>query len=813
MSRRLLAVVLTVLVIVAAAAVLLPHAASSNASARPAAAATVTGSNPSAYLEYELTNGFGYYAGNSYYIGELGWDTLTFWVYDPFDTSVNFTLTDPNATRDGVGNPAFHVEVTLNSTSNEYYSAPAGVEYTFPDLATGGTWNVNFSAPAAGSYTENITLHKYYVEASSSVTNGQSALPGESYSIFWWAYLQSNGYSLYTGATSVSAVGHYWGNGTWQNLFPGGIESLTVGSWGQWSATIPANATGGESIEIEIWVTTTVGGVVAENESTYVYVDVGTLWLYSNGITIYPGDGCLGNYYYDIPVGTEAAACIEVGSDWYDEFTPVAGLPVTISYWNGTQNVTPVAAPSSATTDAYGDAIVLFNASAPFINYLQSPYYDSVNFTVTVPGAYSSVEQWTTWANLTWVISPFPYASGIVNVALDHTQYYDGATATVTWSIDSSDTAVTGAVTAVNWYLENDYYGLVYASGTLSGSVQSGTFTFPITSVMVGQSIVVYVDAANATEGFEGYASAEVVTPTLLLTPSSGYFTEGSTVSVTAVLSGSATPPAGTTISWTAYGEYAGDENEAALASGTVANGGSLSVPISSTSPPQYVWVDAYASAAGQVLAGNEVETALETGYSVLLGVGTASSYTDGSYQPGQTVTLNYEVVPIDGTAMPQTFSFELYAESFPYAQYIQNVAPSGSLSFTIPSDAKAGLLVLDLEVDSSGLTAGECQPYGECSAVTGLLINPSPSVLSMELGAGSGLTVGWVILLVIVLLVAIVLFVVLRRRGGSKGPSSSGMNPPAPAPTTPPATAWQEPPSPGASGSQPPLPPPTGSS
>ncbi len=817
MSRRVLAVVLTLLVIVSSAAALMPHSSSSSSAASPAAKPVVAGSaatpKPGDYLEYDFLNGYGDYSGGYYYLGELGYDTLNFWVYDPFDLDVNFTLTDLNATRDGVGNPAWHVEVAVSNTTYQYYSYQHGVSYTFPNLPFGGTWNVTVEAPLAGWYNTTITLEKYYASASSSISYGQSGLPGEAYSVFWWAYLDSNEYTLYTGATSVRAVGHYWGNGTYQNLFSDGITNLTVGSWGQWSSTIPLNATPDEYIEIDIWIITSAGGMVAENETTDLYIEVGSLWVYESGISPYPAY-CEDDHYYYIPVGATTAACIEVGSDFYDQFTPIAGLPVTISYWNGTRNITQAGAPTSATTDASGDAIITFNATAPFINEFQNPYYDSVNFTVTVPGADGTGYQWTAWTNLTWVISPYSTASGIVNVALDHTQYYSGATATVTWSISSSDTAVTGTISADNWIVEDwDNDNIVWATGSLSTTAQSGTFTFPITSAMVNDEIIVWVYASNTTLGFEGYASAYVVTPSLLLT-GSGYYTEGSTWTVGAALNGSAAAPAGTSIVWQAWGVWSGYETEALISSGTVSNGGTISVAISSSSPAQYVYIDAWAEANGQILTTSSTQGALEMGYSVQLGVGTQSSYTDGSFQPGQTVTLDYSLTPIDGTALPQYVEFTLSAMGFAYSQTFSG-APSGTVSFTVPSSAKSGLLILELDVDNSGyLTAGNCVGTGGCSAITALLINTNPGALNMQLGAGSGITVAWVILLVIVIIVAIALYVALRRRGGSSSAPSggSGLNAPAPAPSTPPATAWQEPP-PGATGSQPPLPPPSGSS
>jgi hypothetical protein len=828
MSTRALAVVLTLVMIAAAFVALTPAsgAAHSLGGSAPAASPQVAGgATPDVGITFDLLNGYGEYAADTYYIGEIGWDTLNFEVHDALDSAVNLTITDPNATRDGVSSPAFSYHAVLNTTTHGFYSPMANVHYTFPDLPYGGTWVVNFSAPNAGYVTQNVSLQAYYLEVSTSVSYPASTLPGEPISVTWWAYYESNG-GLYSGATSVFIAGWYDANGTTENLFSGGMLQIPTGSWGQWNGTVPLNTSADSDLEFEVWAITTVGGVVAENESATTEIQVGALVLYEDGLTYFPVY-CLDDFDDLLPNDATAAACVQVGSEYEDEeFTPIAGLPVTIAYWNGTAHVPPNgAAPTSATTNSAGVVTVTFNASSPpFLTEFQYPFYaNAVNFTVTVPGATASNEPWTIWDNITgWAISPFPLQSGVVNVVLDHTEYFSGATATATWSIASSASATTGPITPDSWYVWNwDDYNTIYATGTLGGTAQSGTFTFPITPAMVGQEIEVDVYAVNATEGFDSYTTAEVIAPTLLLTTDNGYYTSGSSVTTTASLAGDAAAPAGTSITWQAWGYWNEDTNDVLLASGSVANGGSFSFPIASSTPPVYVEIDAWASAGGQQIATTDTYLSLEIGYQVLLGVGTVSSYSDGSFQPGQTVSLTYQVIGIDGTPLPQVFDFYLYALGSPFQQEIQNVGPSGSVSFTIPSNAPAGTVIVELQV-SGTLSGGECLPEFDdenCIGTTTLTVNPHPSVLSMELGAGSGLTVGWLILLVIVILVAIVLFVVLRRRGGSRMSGGSNtatpMGPPAPAPSTPPATEWQQPGSspPPSGDAQPPLPPPSGSS
>ncbi|HYB77857.1 MAG TPA: hypothetical protein VEE83_04145, partial [Thermoplasmata archaeon] len=148
MSHRTLALGLAVLLIASlllvvftspiANAASTPRATSSGERAAIAPAATS--------ITATLYNGYGD-SLTAFYPGAVGWGSLAFLVYDPVDKVVNVTVTDPNATRDGVATPAFHFNATLNTTTHTYDSYTAGVFYKFPsNLMYGGGWKVNFSA-------------------------------------------------------------------------------------------------------------------------------------------------------------------------------------------------------------------------------------------------------------------------------------------------------------------------------------------------------------------------------------------------------------------------------------------------------------------------------------------------------------------------------------------------------------------------------------------------------------------------------------------------------------------------------------------
>ncbi|MGI0151943.1 MAG: hypothetical protein ACREC5_08410, partial [Thermoplasmata archaeon] len=109
-----------------------------------------------------------------------------------------------------------------------------------------------------------------------------------------------------------------------------------------------------------------------------------------------------------------------------------------------------------------------------------------------------------------------------------------------------------------------------------------------------------------------------------------------------------------------------------------------------------------------------------------------------------------------------------------------ETTSSSGTFGFTIPSGTPAGIQTYEVGVEflqcSSGVTCA-------VSAIVSVFVNPSPSVLGYELGAGSGVTVGWIILLALIVVVAVVLVLMIRRKGSRPlhmSPTSSDRNGPS---------------------------------
>ena len=804
MSRRALVVGLAVLLIVSTLMVLGTGGSRAQSAPLPSPGAAphpavVNSIQLATYEGNEVYGNTTYFESGGY--NEPGTNVLFFAIYDPTaDSTVNFTITDPNATRDVVGAPAFTVSVTPNATTHLYYSYQHGVSYTFPaSLAIGGGWVVNASAPLGGSAQYNITVDTFQSYMTGSPRFYTGVLPGESITVAWELYDDVNG-ALDTHITNLTLDGWYWTNASWHNLFPGGIVTVPVSALGQYSFTVPANATAEHEFEIALWPTIFSNGKLAENESDYEWYGVGTVDL-----AVYQTSGtssvCPDYYDYSFDSGTLVQTCVLVGADWDDTIYGVPNLPVSIHFWNGNSVVTPGGnPPASLTSNATG--VVAFSyiaASPPFTSEYSYPYTNYVNVSVTDPVITSSVtDHGTAWENATLYIEPNG-ASGAVQVQLNQLEYYPGQTVTATWSVGSTDSATTGPITAEGWIAENEATGAFLAQGVITSTASTGTFTVPLPTGFVG-SFYVVVYATNATTSFYGEAYGASTAPQLFLNPSSSTFTPGSTVSVTAVAYGDGSLT-GATISYQVWAYYVLGENygeDGIVETGTVANNSAFTISVPSTAAPGEYYVVAYLGSSGSgTVASAQAYLDQAWGYFVAVGVSTPSSYSDGSYQPGQTLTITYQITPYGNAPLPVLYTFEVELYGSQVYDQISTPSTSGSFQITIPSGQPSGTIFLELYLVGTYLEGNSCYG-GYCEGETAITVNAHPSVLSMEVGSNSGITVGWLILLVVILVVAVILALLIRRRktppqmsGGAS--TTTPMPPPAPAPKGSGAQEWSE--------------------
>jgi hypothetical protein len=830
MSRRVLILAVVVLLIASSMMVLAPAQARGATPAVPHSAAPhpavttielITGNGQCPY-DYCNESFYSTGSGDSYYYGP-GTNLLYFGVRDTAgDTSVNFTLTDPNASRDGVSSPAFSAHVVLNNTTGEYLSYQSGLSYTFPaNLKIGGGWNVSVSAPLGGTVSLQIFVATYYEEIYGSPypDSNTNVLPGETITTDYGAYLATNS-APDAAITNVSYYGTYTGaNATVLNLFAStksGIITQPAAALGGYTWKVPANATFDTYIDLNVWVSIYVGGQMAENESYGVSYEVGTLYI--DSYTMESNDNSICPEYHDgtFDSGSLVQVCAVVGAfGGEDQFTAIAGLPVGITFWNGKATVTPPGFTSnSLVSNATGVVSFSFEAnSTQFSSEYAAPFYNSVNLTVTNPGAAKIVPPFSeVWSNNTFFVDQSGASAG-VTLGLNQLSYFPGQTITASWAINPTNPAQIGPVSAVAWYLYSDE-GLL-AQGPISSTALSGTQTITLPSGYIGE-FDVEVQVVNATTSFWGYVYAYVTAPVLSLNPSSTTFTPGSTVTIQATAWGDAALSS-PSITYQIYAEYGNDYTSygdgGTVGTGTISNGSSIVIDVPSTGAPTSYWVYAYLSSTGAGTVATANLTVYQSwGYNIFLGVTTASSYSDGSYQPGQTVTVSYQISAYGNAPLPVIYTFTVGLVGTQISNLVSTPSTSGTFQVTIPSGWQTGVAILQLRLTGTYLYGNSCLG-GFCSGMTAITINAHPSVLSEELGAGSGLTVGWLILLIIVLVLFVVTLLLIRRKrtsppSGGTPPVTTPMAPPAPAPSSPGAAEWVEPAStPPAGNSQPPMP------
>jgi len=839
MSRQWAALALAVLLIASAVVGL---GLVSNARGAPAsplvtaepspAAATVPAASSISLATY---NGYGD-AAVQYCIGscislngnEPGASSIYFSLADTAgDLAVNVTINDLNATRDGLVNPVFSATLGINQTTHQNLTPTDNhLSYTFPgSLPYGGGWNITASAPLGGFTAVNLTVYTYSFDLVSTPDDGSVVIPGEPLTVSWIATDYGTG-APYSHLTSVTANGQYT-NATPLDLFSPGLFPLPTKGAGSFTVSVPANATPDTTVVVSVWGVTNVSGQVAENESDAISFYVGVAEI--QRVTLESTPGCaLGGAADDtFTSGSPVFVCVWVeahGSGRTTQYIP--GLDVSFSFWNGLQNVTPGGSPPSVvSTNSSAPASISFVPSAPpFTSYYAYPFTgDSINITVSDPAAI--VGYANAYDNYSFQVIPAA-SSGAVAVELNSYVYVPGQTVFANWTLSVTNTSV-GTLQAVQWAVISES-GLA-STGSINSTANTGTLELSLPVGYLGQ-FEVLVLATNGSSLFPGIALGTVALPTLLLATPSAYFTAGQTLSFPVELSPAAL--AGTTIYYNITGywiSYPADFESATavVAVGTVTDHGTISFQVPGNSPATYYDVDAWAqSPANGVYAWAETEVDLETGYAVLVGVSTPSSYSDGSFQPGQTIQVTWSLSPLGSEPLPGAYTLYLYLGDTLVEPVWTATSSSGTLSLTIPSNTPSGNLYLDLYVYAPGVYGPNCDTYySYCSGESGISVNAHPSVLSMELGAGSGLTVGWLILLIVILLVAVLLVLLIRRGRSPPGPTprysspAETMAPPAPPPSTPPAAEWKEappaPPSPPTSptsdaNAPPPLPAPT---
>lgn len=717
------------------------------------------------------TDRYGGYTSD-FYVGYAE-GIVYFSAYDDSDTSAVVQINDQNATRDGFVNPVLSETVSFSSGFynnsylwDNYYKIP----FT---LQRGGWWNITINGTNAGFSSTSFYVHTYTV----SVQPTQPAyLADHTGRVLYYVDATVNN-APWSNLSSVTVTANYLTTTGTTATLPGTPMDVGTAGWGSFNFTVPSDANSFGGIHFDVFANLSAT-TPATSEQGFAFAPVGSVNDPSVSLATCPS-GCYSTTFVS---GTPVYVLVQASIDAPGVTTPAPGLTAQFQYNSGASPVTPTGgAPTSVTTNASGGAAVLFIASAAVFSTTQT---DSVVVTLHDPVDPSAVSVSTT---VQFDVVLQSAGTARLQVLLDATQYFGGDTATATWEIGGLNSSIAQGWTADGWWVWELGTGTLVASGTLGQTGTQGTFTFAVPTGYGGQ-IEVTVEAHNATSSLYDYDTAEVSAPAIFLTPSEAEYLAGDSVTVSVSTQGQIFSGAQL---WQSVVDSSGNT----LVSGPL-NGSTISFSIPKVGAPNDVTVSVAAQTSAGIVGQASIILYEGSGIEITAGVTTLSNYADGSFQPGQTISVAYTISPVGTATLPKTFEVTIYPTwSFFGPGYgskvVQTSSPSGSIDFTIPSGIAAGAQSFTVEARLGSCTFG-------CYAVTSFAVNvnPSPSALSYQLGAGSGVTVGWVVLLVLILLVAVVLFLAIRRRGRPMvmKPHSGSSSPTA---------SWQEtPPSSGGSSS-----------
>jgi len=760
-----------------------------------AAPAVAPSSHPLATDYVYPTDQYGDYV-TDFYTG-YAYGEVFFFASDPSDLTATIAIHDHNATRDHVADPAF-TYVANFSASIYNASADYNVGYLLPfNLSIGGWWNITISGTTGGFGSFDFYVHTYSADIS---TDRSAYLPGQSVAAQYEVYSQVN-YAPHAG-TSVTVTGDYLT--TDFTYFPLPQSPWTEGSAaiGTFNFSVPLNASTNGYLFLTIYANVTSANY---SESSTTDVGLGNLSAPTLRLAQCPGCGSTSTF----TDGAVAALSIQ---EWIASpygYVTAANMAVHVNFSVNGVAVTPAGAPTDLVTNGTGQAALVFIASS---SVFSTTMPNEVWVTVTDPTDPGLANE---TAALFFTISTVATVTPVLQLSLDSVQYYGGDTVTASWVLSAANASLIQGWTIDQWWAYSYSDDQQVGWGILNTTSPTGHFSFMIPTNF-GGTIIAYMMAYNATDSIESNDPEAVVTaPVILLNPNEAYYLPGDTVTIAVTPEGSVFSTA------TIYGSVI-DNSGGYIWSGIV-TGNTISVAIPASGAPSWIRAAVVAqSASAGVIASNAVYVDEGSGYAVLAGVATKSSYADGSFQPGQKIDISYVMKAIGTATLPKVFEIDVYPGSagFYGSGYgtitVEATSPSGTVSYTIPGDTPAGAQTFTVVVYS-----GTC--IGLCEAVTTFSVNvePTPSALTYELGAGSGITVGWLVLLILLVLVVILGWVWMRRgrMGGGRTPPSAvkpySAAPSGAAGSTGGGTSWNgsggSPPASG--GSPPPMPSPGGKS
>lgn len=697
------------------------------------------------------------------------------------DNTANVTILDQNASRDAVASPAYTNMVPIGTaagtgclgTGDDSAQASSYAFYQIPsDLQLGGTWTFNVTTmapPLAAGHWQQVTFHvnTYYVQ----LTRDQPYhLPGDSVTIYYQV-LSYESEGPVSGALSFGATGVYVDNATtYATVALPAITPPAGGAQGSFTFTLPTNAIAGTDATVHLWANLSASGTpnTALSSITFFVDQMVAPALCAATTTNGGPTPCV--LPLQFPAGSQLVLreVAWMGSVGGTEEQTIPGATFTFEILNTATGVpiTQAGFPSPVSADASGTAREVLNTTGLNANEI------TLNASVTDPqNPHLSSHA---LLNIT-LTSPVPVA---VQITLNASQYFGGDVIGGTYQLvspggDGSLPPFWTAYAYAIWFEAGGSTcpasptGLLQQQGNLSGAsghLPSSYTTGLTMSGLLEVEVAAHNGSSTTSGGIASIACALVTPPQIAVNPSEVNYLPGDTISVTITPEGNALTHGGTTYFATVVGFATVTDTNPCTGTtmqvlyGRPLTGTSFSFAVPKQGASTCYEVSVSAQTSNGVVTGQDVALTEVSGYTLGVAVTTVSQYADGSYQPGETLSLSYTVSPIGNATVPSELTLYVYAGNLPY-QRIQQATPSGSFSVTIPGGQGAGFFLIEVEASVPSPTSGTVT----VTSISGVYVEPSPSALGYEIGAGSGFTLGE--LVIVIALAALVVVGVLWWR------------------------------------------------
>jgi hypothetical protein len=760
-------------------------AASAHASPTPAVAGGCNAS-PNPYLQiYTGYDVNGQFVSACRYNPGLwtGENRVYFEIYDGFrDNQANVSLIDPFAAQDGLSTPVAQATVPLvvgpvqSSVDSTQLIPPLG--FTIPaTLVQGGTWVLNVTTGTGASHTAEVslTVDTFYVNFQLST---QYLLPGQDVTGSFQVLSYATGGPL-SPAPSLSLTGCYYGNGNASCVGFPNLPTLPSESQGGFTLQAPSNATyfTSPSLKLTANFSAATRNQVHSASTSFELLEVDKAILcpaatLANFPLVFPGY-CYGSsttYTVGTPVFLGVLTTLgDPASGSVDQPLPLA--PVSFAYRLNGQPLISAGLPANLTADSSGFGVAALSTVGLSAGTL------SVTVSTRGPGGLGNV----TLRSLNLTLVP-PTAPVLVDLTFNETSYTAGTLLGGTYRVVNQ---TTGGAPPAGWtafYYEILSYptdggycgGTSYLaqSGNLSGT--SGQLPAYNGGASARGALMVIVVAHNGTftapPGAASSVCLSVTVPGIAIVPSESAYNPGDQITVSIVpvdrsLTGDTFQVSVTGLPWLVPSPV------------PVLYQANLTSPSFTFRIPQVgalsnYMINVVVLGPGQTtVASSSTQINENVGLLLTLSVATPSRYSDGSYQPGQTVSIDYTLTGLGGVTTNGTFDISYYFEGLStYQQVLILSSPSGSFSVTIPGDAGNGVVILYASGDSPLFS-----PQYYFGTFTGFTVNSHPSALGYELVPSSGFTLGLLILVVLLIVVGLVAYLFYRRVTYRAGPGRPG--------------------------------------